>query len=122
MSKAAWLTSAVAVVALATGLTAAPATELAVSAGVATRQQTDFVLACENGRSYPIQARAVTDQGDLVTGYVWTGRHHPAHIRLVPMGAGYRYAARGLWIDGWRQDAILNFGKNKSLACDVVRG
>ena len=23
---------------------------------------------------------------------------------------------------GWRQDAILNFGKNKSLACDVVRG
>jgi len=61
-------------------------------------------------------------QGDLVTGYVWTGRHHPAHIRLVPMGAGYRYAARGLWIDGWRQDAILNFGKNKSLACDVVRG
>jgi hypothetical protein len=53
---------------------------------------------------------------------VWTGRHHPAHIRLVPMGAGYRYAARGLWIDGWRQDAILNFGKNKSLACDVVRG
>jgi hypothetical protein len=22
---------------------------------------------------------------------------------------------------GWRQDAILNFGKNKSLACDVVR-
>ena len=122
MSKTAWLTSAAAVVALATGLTAAPATELAASAGVATRQQSDFVLACENGRSYPIQARAVTDQGDLVTGYVWTGRHHPAHIRLVPMGAGYRYAARGLWIDGWRQDAILNFGKNKSLACDVVRG
>jgi hypothetical protein len=23
---------------------------------------------------------------------------------------------------GWRQDAILNFGKNKSLACDVARG
>ena len=121
MSKAAWLTSAV-IVALATGLTGAPATEL-VSAGASTHNpQADFVLSCENGRTYPIRARAVTDQGDLVTGYVWTGRGHAAHIRLVPMGAGYRYAAHGIWIDGWRQDAILNFGKHKSIACDVVRG
>jgi hypothetical protein len=50
------------------------------------------------------------------------GRGHAAHIRLVPMGAGYRYTAHGVWIDGWRQDAILNFGKHKSIACDVVRG
>jgi hypothetical protein len=119
MPKAAWLTCAV-VVALAAGPTGAPAAELA-SAGVST-PQADFVLACENGHSYPIRARAVTDQGDLVTGYVWTGRGHAAHIRLVPMGAGYRYAARGLWIDGFRQDAILNFGKRHSVACDVVRG
>jgi len=121
MSKAARLTSAV-IVALAAGLTGAPATEL-MSAGASARNaQADFVLACENGHSYPIRARAVTDQGDLVTGYVWTGRGRAAHIRLVPMGAGYRYAARGLWIDGWRQDAILNFGKHNAIACDVVRG
>ena len=71
----------------------------------------DFVLSCENGRSYPIHARAVTVDGDLVTGYVWTGRHHGTHIRLVPMGAGYRYAAYGQWIDGWRHEAAINFGQ-----------
>lgn len=113
MSKASWLLSAI--LALATGLS--------VSAGALARSpHADFVLSCENGRSYPIQARAVTDLGDLVTGYVWTGRGHAAHIRLVPMGAGYRYAARGIWFDGHRQDAILDFGTYKSVPCEVVRG
>jgi len=38
------------------------------------------------------------------------------------MGAGYRYIARGVWLDGWRSDAELNFGTHKSLACTVTRG
>ena len=115
MSKATWLTSATVVGALTAGLL--------VSTGASARSpQTDFALSCENGRTYPIQARAVTDQGDLVTGYVWVGRGRPAHIRLVPMGAGYRYAAHGIWFEGKRQDAILSFGPDKTLACEVVHG
>jgi hypothetical protein len=82
----------------------------------------DFLASCENGRTYPIQARAVTVDGDLVTGYLYTGPHRGAHIRLVPMGAGYRYITRGVWLDGWRGDAELNFGPRKSLACTVTRG
>jgi len=82
----------------------------------------DFVLSCENGRSYPIRARAVTVDGDLVTGYLYTGRHRGAHIRLVPMGAGYRYITRGVWVDGRRGDAELDFGKHHPLACTVTHG
>ncbi len=81
----------------------------------------DFVLSCENGRSYPIRARAVTVDGDLVTGYVLTGRHHGTHVRLVPMGAGYRYAAYGQWVDGWRHEAAINFGRSTSVPCSVSK-
>jgi hypothetical protein len=41
-------------------------------------------------------------------------------IRLVPVGFGYRYAARGLWLDGWRSDADLHFGKQQPIACTVA--
>ncbi len=82
----------------------------------------DYLLSCDNGRTYPIQARAVTVDGDLVTGYLHTGRHHAAHIRLVPMGAGYRYITRGVWVDGWRGDAELNFGPRRTVACTATRG
>ena len=81
----------------------------------------DYLLSCANGRTYPIRARAVTVDGDLVTGYVWTHRGRGPHIRLVPMGAGYRYIARGLWIDGWRADAEMNFGHPTSIPCTVSR-
>jgi hypothetical protein len=90
--------------------------------GPVTAHAADYVLSCENGRSYPIQARAVTVDGDLVTGYLYTGHHRGAHIRLVPMGAGYRYITRGAWVDGWRSDAELNTGRHHPLACTVSRG
>ena len=93
-----------------------------VTPSIAHALQADFVASCENGRTYPIRARAVTVDGDLVTGYLYTGHHRGTHIRLVPMGAGYRYIARGVWLDGWRSDAELNFGTHKSLACTVTRG
>ena len=98
-------------------LVLAPAVVSTASAG----RHPTFVLSCENGRTYPIRARAVSDDGDLVTGYIVTGRGR-AHIRLIPMGVGYRYAARGLWLDGWRGDAELNFGKYRAVPCSVVRG
>lgn len=82
----------------------------------------DFVLACENGRSYPLRATAVSVDGDLVAGYLMLGNRRGAHVRLVPMGAGYRYAGLGFWIDGRRQDAVLHLGKHKALNCTVHRG
>jgi len=103
---------------LMVGLAAAIAPAAATRASAAPPA---FMLSCENGRSYPIHARAVSDAGDLVTGYIVTGRGHAHHIRLMPMGVGYRYAAKGLWLDGWRGDAELNFGKRHAVACSVVR-
>ncbi len=82
----------------------------------------DFILSCENGHTYPVRARAVTVDGDLVTGYLYTGHRHGAHIRLVPMGVGYRYITRGIWFDGTRNDAEINFGSHKALACTVTHG
>jgi hypothetical protein len=82
----------------------------------------DFLLSCDNGRSYPIRADAVSDQGDLVTGHIAIGPGRWTHIRLIPMGFGYRYAAPGLWLDGVRGDAELNFGKHPSTACTIARG
>jgi hypothetical protein len=84
--------------------------------------RSEFVATCENGHSYPIRARAVSDDGDLVTGDLLIGRRRAAAIRLIPMGVGYRYAAKGLWLDGWRSDAELYFGKHRSVACTVVSG
>lgn len=101
---------------------AGAAVVLALVGPVTVAHAADYVLSCENGRSYPIQARAVTVDGELVTGYLYTGHHRGAHIRLVPMGAGYRYITRGAYVDGWRSDAELNIGRHHPLACTVSRG
>jgi hypothetical protein len=79
----------------------------------------NFVATCDNGRSYPVRARAVSDHGELVTGSILIGHHSAAYIRLMPVGFGYRYAARGIWLEGWRGDADLHFGKRRSVACTV---
>jgi hypothetical protein len=81
--------------------------------------QGDFLLSCENGRTYPLRPRAVSDWGDLVTGSLITGPNRSIHVRLVPMGVGYRYAGRGIWIDGARDRAFLYFGKDQAVACTV---
>ena len=79
-------------------------------------------LSCENGSEYPIHPIAVSDEGDLVTGYLVMGRQRGVHVRLVPMGAGYRYAGRGLWFDGARETVYLYTSKYRPIACTVVRG
>ena len=86
-------------------------------AGVACR---DFVLSCENGRDYPFCPRAISERGDVVTGTLMTASHHGVHMRFIPMGAGYRYAGRGIWIDSYQDAAVLNFGKHRSVACTVT--
>ncbi|WP_438275137.1 hypothetical protein [Nitrobacter sp.] len=80
----------------------------------------DIVLSCENGRQYPICPIAVSLAGDIVTATLHTGPNRPAYVRLVPMGVGYRYAGRNIWLDGLRENAILNFGKYSSVACTVT--
>jgi hypothetical protein len=91
-------------------------------AHAAGRQSHNLWLACENGRNYSIQAKAVSDEGDLVTGYIHLRRHRSVPIRLIPMGEGYRYAGRAIWLDGVAGNAILNWGTRRAVACSVHQG
>ena len=79
-----------------------------------------IALACENGRTYPLRIRAVSDIGEIVTGYLVVS-HQSIHVRLIPMGDGYRYAGRGIWFDGKREVAILYFGEKHETNCTIVR-
>src|SRR6266568_9026544 len=67
----------------------------------------EIVFTCENGRAYPLCPIAVTIAGEVVTASLYTSRHGAAHLRLVSMGVGYRYAGRGIWLDGFRENALL---------------
>jgi hypothetical protein len=78
-----------------------------------------FSVACANGHHYPLRARAISPAGELVTGYLYTRPGRGVHVRLIPMGRGYRYAGRGIWLDGIREVAVLNFGKRHAVACTV---
>ncbi len=80
----------------------------------------ELVLTCENGREYSMCPIAVSIAGEIVTASLSTGRSHASHVRLVPMGVGYRYAGRGIWLDGFRDQALLHFGKHRQLACTVA--
>ncbi len=79
----------------------------------------DLWLACDNGRNYPIRAAVISEQGDLVTGYLVTGKRRGIHLRLIPMGDGYRYAGPGIWFDGLRGDAVLYWGRSTAVNCTV---
>ena len=76
-------------------------------------------LTCENGRSYPLCPIAVSEEGELVTGSLGLGAGRGVHVRLVPMGVGYRYIGRGVWFDGLRGDATLFLGKDRAVSCAV---
>src|ERR1044072_1200503 len=49
-----------------------------------------LTLSCENGRSYPLCPIAISDEGEMVTGRLGLGPPQRVHVRLVPMGVGYR--------------------------------
>ena len=78
-------------------------------------------LSCEDGRTYPLCPIAVSDRGEIVTGHLNLSLRRGTHVRLVPMGVGYRYIGRGVWFEGVRNEVILYFGKYRSLACSMVR-
>ena len=80
---------------------------------------TEIVFTCDNGHHYPLCPRAVSVEGEVVTASLLTGRGG-VHVRLVPMGVGYRYAGRGIWLHGFQENALLNFGKHR-VACSIAR-
>lgn len=96
----------------------ARAADLAVSPQGKILTGAQLTLVCDNGRSYPIRARAVTEIGELVTGYIQTGPRTSHHFRLIPMGTGYRYAGYGFWFDGVRNEATL-YVDSRQAACTV---
>ncbi|MFG3595129.1 hypothetical protein [Bradyrhizobium sp. RDI18] len=81
----------------------------------------EIVFTCENGRQYPLCPIATSIVGEVVTASLHTGHRGGIHVRLVPMGVGYRYAGRGVWLDGFRENALLNFGKHSQVACTIQR-
>ena len=81
----------------------------------------DMTLTCENGRTYPFCPIAVSDEGEIVTGRLVLGAGRGLHMRLMPLGIGYRYAGPGVWFDGVRQNATLNFGMHSAVQCTVVK-
>ena len=50
----------------------------------------EIVFTCENGRQYPLCPIAVSVVGEVVTASLHTGHRGGIHVRLVPMGVGYR--------------------------------
>ena len=87
--------------------------------GIASGLCSYLRLSCENGWNYPICPIAVSNEGELVTGQLVLGRGRGIHIRLVPMGDGYRYIGRGIWFDGLFSQAALTLNKNTTVACTV---
>lgn len=79
-----------------------------------------FNVACENGRAYVLRPRAQTVSGDVITGYLMTSRRGSTHVRLMPLGEGYRYAGRGIWLDGIRSEALLYLSKRHPVPCAVT--
>ena len=79
----------------------------------------EIVFVCENGRQYPLCPIAVSIAGEVVTASLHISPRGATHVRLIPMGVGYRYAGRGVWLDGKRENALLNFGNRSQIACTI---
>jgi hypothetical protein len=90
-----------------------------MTSGPAAGRCSEIVFTCDNGREYPLCPIAVTIAGEVVTASLFTSPHSAMHVRLIPMGVGYRYAGRGIWLDGFRENALLNFGKHSQVACTI---
>jgi hypothetical protein len=98
----------------------APAADLALKSSGPIGNCSEIVFICENGRQYPLCPIAVSVAGEVVTASLHAGPYGATHVRLVPMGVGYRYAGRGVWLDGFSDNALLNFGKHGQIACTLL--
>ena len=81
----------------------------------------DFSVDCQNGVVYRLSSGPVTVPGDIVTARLYLTPRRAVPVRLIPMGEGYRYAGRGVWLDGIRDHALLYVRKYQPLACVVSR-
>ena len=101
-----------------------PASVAAADLGLMTSGRggcSEIVFVCENGREYPLCPIAVSVAGEVITASLHTSPRGATHVRLIPMGVGYRYAGRGVWLDGKRENALLNFGKHSQISCMIQR-
>ncbi|WP_434871326.1 hypothetical protein [Bradyrhizobium oligotrophicum] len=80
-----------------------------------------FAIACDNGGSYVLRSRPVLAPGQIVTAELRLSPRHAIPVRLVPMGDGYRYAGRGVWLDGINDQALLYLSKYQPIPCVVSR-
>jgi hypothetical protein len=118
--------AAAGVLALGVTLLSNPQPAVAADLGLMTSGPTsvgncsEIVFTCENGHRYPLCPIAVTVEGEVVTASLRIGRHGGTHVRHIPMGVGYRYAGPGIWLDGFRENALLNFGKRSQVACTIA--
>ena len=80
-----------------------------------------FSVDCQDGAVYRLTSGRVTEPGDIVVARLHLSPHHAMPVRLIPMGEGYRYAGRGVWLDGIREHALLYRGKYNPVACIVSR-
>jgi hypothetical protein len=94
---------------------------VAATPTIAAGRLSPLTISCANGSVYSLVPRTVSGTGDIVTARLVTGQRRGIPVRLVPMGEGYRYAGRGIWLDGIRSDAVLNFGPQRAVACGVAR-
>jgi hypothetical protein len=117
----AFIRCGIAALAAAALLPLAPATAQAGGYPAPAYASGAIALSCENGRVYPFRVRSVSDFGEIVTGSLSIRPRHAVHMRLIPMGDGYRYAGRGIWFDGKRETAILYFGKHGGVSCTILR-
>ena len=80
-----------------------------------------FAISCENGGNYELISGPAVVPGDVVISHLFLSPNHSLPVRLMPMGVGYRYAGRGVWLDGIREHALLYLSKYHPVACIVSR-
>src|SRR5260370_8176853 len=54
-----------------------------------------LILTCEDGRTYPFCPIAVSEEGEIATGYLTLSPRHGLHMPWVPTGPAYRSIAPG---------------------------
>ena len=63
---------------------------LMTSGPAAVGSCSEIVFTCDNGQQYPLCPIAVSIAGEVVTGALYTGHRYATHVRMIPMGVGYR--------------------------------
>ena len=80
-----------------------------------------IAVSCSNGHTYYFRPYARTVRDEIVTGQLVLAPHRRVKMRLIPKGDGYRYAGRGVWLDGVGPVATLVIWKGAPLSC-VIEG